>query len=116
MAGKKKLILYVAMDKNIPEEILDEVITSFDACDCEVVSVTCDMGPKNRGLATKLGITIKKPYFEITDKDGNVKRIFWIWDFVHLFKLIRHDYSEYQTFKYLMQHLFFMSSIELLEK
>ena len=103
VASNKKLILYVGLDDNIPLDILQEVIASFDACDCEITSVTCDMGPKNRGMATQLGITNKKFYFEYTDKDGNVKRIFWIWDFVHLFKLIRHDYSEYRKFKYFVK-------------
>ena len=61
VASNKKLILYVGLDSNIPWEILQEVIASFDACDCEITSVTCDMGPKNRGLATQLGTPFENP-------------------------------------------------------
>ncbi len=52
-----------------------------------VVSSTCDMGPKNRGLAKELGITMDQPYVEHPDHPG--KPVFWLFDVPHLLKLLR---------------------------
>ncbi len=52
-----------------------------------VISSTCDMGPKNRGLAKELGVTKERPFVEHPDHPG--KPVFWHYDVPHLLKLLR---------------------------
>ena len=72
----------------MPKDILLEVILGIDACGGDVVSITCDQGPKNGTLANELGITLDTIYFEhpLTP----TKKIYWIQDIIHLIKLCRY--------------------------
>ena len=72
----------------MPKDIILEVVLGIDACGGDVVSITCDQGPKNGTLANEFGITLDTTYFPhpLTD----TKKIYWIQDIIHLIKLCRY--------------------------
>ena len=72
----------------MPKDVLLEVILGIDACGGDVVSITCDQGPKNGTLANELGITLDTIYFE--HPLTATKKIYWIQDIIHLIKLCRY--------------------------
>ena len=90
-----------------PYDIIESNL-NFDACGLTVLALTCDQGPSNRGLATKLGISPEQVFVPRT-VFSNAKSLrnamheflkelptdpshplFWLWDFVHLFKTLRN--------------------------
>ena len=65
-----------------------------------LVSITCDQGGSNRGLASKLNISTENQRIEIPHPTipGLIIIIFFIYDFVHLFKSFRnHLLGMYHT-------------------
>ena len=63
------------------QEILNYIIGKVEEAGFHVVGVICDMESSNRGLATKLGITIDNTFFEHPCRPG--QQIFWFFDSVH---------------------------------
>ena len=74
-----------------PEDITYVTLRLYDI-GVTLVSITCDQGGSNRGLAKKLNISVKNQSIEIPHPTipGLIIIIFFVFDFVHLFKSIRN--------------------------
>ena len=52
-----------------------------------IVATTCDQGGKNEGLRNKLKITPKEPFCIIKVNDDTYLKVFFLHDWVHIFKV-----------------------------
>ena len=80
----------------MPKDIILEVVLGIDACGGDVVSITCDQGPKNGTLANEFGITLDTTHFPHPLTDTKV--IYWIQDIIHLIKLCRYELVKVHIF------------------
>ncbi len=74
-----------------PEVLLD-IILKLNGIGLNVVVVTCDMGPSNRGLAKGLKVTKEQPFFYHPERPD--QPIFYVYDVPHLLKLCRKHFLE----------------------
>ena len=74
-------------------DCLLEIITCLDNAGFNVISCTCDNDASNVKIAKDLGVTEQNPMFPHPKRpDVNV---FWFFDAVHLFKLLRYYSNNY---------------------
>ena len=101
LAGKEKLPFFVDVDHAVTPEDLKETFERFRNVGIEILSVTCDQGAKNRTLANQLGISVNKrdnrSVYTFEHPLDPEKEVFWIWDFVHLYKSLRNHLLDDKT-------------------
>ena len=73
------------------EELLD-IIKQLELIGFHVVSVVCDSGPSNVGLANKFNITPEMSWFQNPSRDA---KVYWFFDVPHILKLIRNNLQTY---------------------
>ena len=100
MFKQLKIPIWYRFDTTLDKEELFKIITKVEDAGYHVKTVTCDQGPKNRGLATKLGIKIdfENPensvtWFENPARPGS--HIYWLYDVPHLLKSLRNNIQQY---------------------
>ena len=100
MFKQLKIPIWYRFDTTLDKEELFEIIKKVEDAGYHVKTITCDQGPKNRGLATKLGIKVdvdnpenSVTWFENPARQGS--KIFWFFDVPHLYKSLRNNIQEY---------------------
>ena len=90
---KFKMPVWFRYDTALKKEELFEIIKQVESFGLHVVSLTSDMGPDNRALATSLGITPYNTSFENPARPNNP--IYFFFDVPHLLKLVRNNLLKY---------------------
>ena len=100
MFKKLKIPIWFRFDTALNKDELFKIITKIEEVGYNVKTITCDMGPKNRGLATQLGIFVdtenpdkSKTWFKNPARPDS--KIFWFYDIPHLVKLCRNNLQTY---------------------
>ena len=100
MFKKLKIPIWYRFDTALDKDELFKIITKVEEVGYNVKTITCDMGPKNRGLATQLGIFVdtenpenSKTWFQNPARPDS--KIFWFYDIPHLVKLCRNNVQTY---------------------
>ena len=78
---------FVDWDMSIGVEEFNLLICKAYEEEFTVVVSTCDQGGKNEGLRNKLEITPKKPFCMIKVKNDKEIKVFFLHDWVHIFKV-----------------------------
>ena len=73
MFKQLKIPIWYRFDTTLDKEELFKIITEVEESGYHVKTVTCDQGPKNRGLATKLGIMVRGGIFRCYGPSQHVK-------------------------------------------
>lgn len=92
ITGKWKQPIYYDFDKAMTKETLYNVIIALEEVGYKVVSVTSDMGGKNKTLWNSLCINPDKTHF-INPYDSS-RKVFVFYDVPHLLKLARNHFVE----------------------
>lgn len=74
-------------DFNMTVEELNSIICRIENCGYHVISITTDMFSANVSLAKQMGVSEEQPWFKNPIRPDS--KIYWIFDQVHLLKLIR---------------------------
>ena len=77
---------FVDFDRKIDVSEFIDIVREAAKLEFEVVVATSDQGGSNRGLGNKLGVTLDKPYVNIQVSEEKSQKVFYVHDFVHIFK------------------------------
>ena len=100
MFKKLKIPIWFRFDTALNKEELFKIITKIEEVGYHVKTITCDMGTKNQGLATQLGVFVdtENPENSVTHFENPARpgsKIFWLYDVPHLLKLCRNNLQKY---------------------
>ena len=87
---KYTIPIFYEYDTAMTKEKLNEIIVKIQSFGYHVTGFTCDSAPDNRGLSNQLGITDDIPKFKNPSPEFENEYIWFMFDPVHLLKLLRN--------------------------
>ena len=87
-----KIPIWYKVDTKMEKKELNEIITKLDDISYHVICITMENGGDNVSLASSLGVDPDQPYFQHPTREG--VKVFFLFDPVHLHKLMRNHISE----------------------
>lgn len=82
--------LWYGYDTKMNAETLNDIIVKVQNLGYHVIGITADSAPDNRNLANQLGVTDDSPYFPNPSPQHKGEVIYFLFDAVHLLKLMRN--------------------------
>ena len=92
--AKFTIPIYYEYDTAMTPDKLNEIIIKIQSFGFHVLGMTCDSASDNRGCANKLGVTEDSPKFPNPSPEYEGEFIYWMFDAVHLIKLIRNHFID----------------------
>ena len=73
-------------DCKVDVQEFQQIVREAAKFDFTVLVAICDQGGGNRGLATRLGVTVDEPFCHVEVSEEKSQKVFFIHDSLHLLK------------------------------
>ena len=95
--SKYTMPLWYGYDQPMTPEVLTEILDKIQGMGYHVSGITCDNYSDNRTLAKQLGVTEELPRFQNPSPGKENDFIYFLYDPVHLMKLMRNHLLDQGT-------------------